>query len=206
MSSDSYSLWIDGELERLQAEFAQAPDKVSKAVHRAMRKLSTYAERQVLRALSRTHPITQKQLKKLRRLRVKLYTPSYGPSGNVVVNAYMLSIFVGTNEIAAHYYGKPQRVVKGVKTGRIFWQGAFIVPRLTGDGAQVFKRKKEWRHRYVRSRRQGRMMWMGLPIKLEKNSFHDDAVRALKDIEPSLEQRYITLVQQELHYAFHIES
>ena len=58
----------------------------------------------------------------------------------------------------------------------------------------------------MRSRRSGRWMWMGLPIKQQKNhSFHEDVERALNALQPEIQQRFSTLIQQELNYAFNIE-
>ncbi|WP_263080686.1 hypothetical protein [Endozoicomonas sp. Mp262] len=164
-----------------------------------MSKLSRFTERQVFREISRVHPITQKQLKALGRVRIKVFTP------NNAVNNYALDVFIGTNEIAAHYYGKPRQMAKGVKTGRKFWQGAFTLPSKNNDKELVFKRTDNWEHKYVRSRRSGRWMWMGLPIKMQKNSIHQDAVAALNTLLPKLQERLNTLMQQELHYALGIE-
>ena len=194
-----YSIDISADLETLLVLFKDSPDKVDKAVRRAMKKLSRYAERQLLRALSRAHPLSQAQLKKLRRLRLKVFTP------NNAVNDYALLINFGTNPVAAHYYGKPQQRPKGVKAGKEFWKGAFIVPQTSSGELRVFKRKANWKHKYVRSRRSGRMMWMGLPMALQRKDIHEDAVTVMNALQPQLAERFSALVSQELNYAFNIE-
>ncbi len=194
-----YSIDISADLETLLVLFKDAPDKVDKAVRRAMKKLSRYAERQILRALSRAHPLSQKQLKKLRRLRIKVFSPSHA------VNDYVMAVYLGTNAIAAHYYGTPQQRPKGVKTGKQFWKGAFVVPGRGNDKPLVFKRSANWKHKYVRSRRSGRMMWMGLPMELQRKDIHDDAVSVMNALQPQQAERFSALVSQELNYAFNIE-
>ena len=200
MTDSFFSIDVSADLETLLNTFKDSPDKVDKAVRRAIKKLSRYVERQVLREISRHHPLSQRQLKKLRRLRIRVFNP------NSAVNDYALSVYIGTNPVTAHHYGNPSPQAKGVKTGRKFWQGAFVVSANNSDKQLVFKRTKHWEHKYVRSRRSGRWMWMGLPIKLQKNnSFHDDVESALNALLPDVQQRFTTLIQQELNYAFNIE-
>ena len=200
MTDSFFSIDVSADLETLLNEFKDSPDKVDKAVRRAIKKLSRYVERQVLREISRHHPLSQRQLKKLRRLRIRVFTPNHA------VNDYALSVYVGTHPITVHHYGSPSQQARGVKTGRLFWKSAFLISANHSDKQLVFKRTKHWEHKYVRSRRSGRWMWMGLPIKQQKNhSFHEDVERALNALQPEIQQRFSTLIQQELNYAFNIE-
>ena len=62
---------ISGDIEQLTRLFKDSPKKTEKAIQRALAKVSRWAERQVLRDLSRQMNITQKQLKALNRVVVR---------------------------------------------------------------------------------------------------------------------------------------
>lgn len=191
---------LNSEINDLIESFSDAPGKVGKATDRALRKLSRFAERQTFRALSRQMNLSAKLLKELGRVRVSLHRKSgWNPDG------YALVIWIGVWDIPAHYIGRPVQTKTGVRTGNRFWDGAFIFRPVNADHDMVFERAEHWKHKQQVSRRSGRLMWMGLPIEKKELSVRWQADAALSRVAPVLLERFITLLQQELNFAFNIE-
>ncbi|WP_066017710.1 hypothetical protein [Endozoicomonas atrinae] len=194
-------LELDSTVDELIDQFDHAPEKVSKAIARSLRKLSRFAERRVLRELARRQNITQKVLKSLGRVRVSLYQP-----GDRAGQNYSLIIWIGALDIPAHYLGKPIQTRSGVRTGPRFWEGAFLMRPVNATHSMVFERKDTWQHKFQRSKKSGRMMWMGVPLEKKEISIWSSARTVLQQLEPVLLDRFTTLMEQELNYAFDIES
>ncbi|WP_419835262.1 hypothetical protein [Endozoicomonas atrinae] len=192
---------LDSTVDELIEQFDHAPKKVSKAIARSLRKLSRFAERRILRELARQQSISQKVLKSLGRVRVSLYQP-----GDRAGQNYSLVIWIGALDIPAHYLSKPVQTKRGVRTGRRFWEGAFLMQPVNATHPMVFERKEEWRHKFQRSKKSGRMMWMGLPLEKKEVGIWDSASAVLQKLESVLLDRFATLMEQELSYAFNIES
>jgi len=188
---------ITGDLAQLTAAFRQSPKKVQQATARALRKLTRFAERQVLRTLAREQNLTQSLLKKLGRVRVSLKSSEEG---------YRLIVWVGLQDIPAHYLGKVSATPWGVRTGKHRWEGAFLMQPANAAHPMVFKRKAHWVHKLQRSTTSGRILWIGLPIAKQRLPIYDAAHRAITQLEPKLLDRFATLMQQELNYAFHVQS
>ena len=72
--------------------------------------------------------------------------------------------------------------------------------------AMVFKRAPHWQHRKQLSQRSGKVMWMGLPIEKQALSVYEQAGDLLSALESLLLERFTTLLQQELNFAFNIEG
>ncbi len=193
-------LELDSTVDELIEQFDHAPEKVSKAIARSLRKLSRFAERRVLRELGRQQSISQKVLKSLGRVRVSLYQP-----GDRAGQNYSLIIWIGALDIPAHYLGKPIQTKRGVRTGRRFWDGAFLMRPVNATHSMVFERKDTWQHKFQRSKKSGRMMWMGLPLEKKEISIWNSASTVLQQLESVLLDRFATLMEQELNYAFNIE-
>ena len=190
---------IQGDIDSLIEQFGDSPDKVSKVTERALRKLSKFAERKTLQALSRQVNVSQKLIKDLGRVRATL-----AKTGNR--QDYELVVWLGIFDIGAHKLGKPQPTNKGVKTGKFFWDGAFTFQPMNSPHEMVFKRRADWVHKFKRSRASGRMMWIGLPIEKQTLPIYQEAAAALENIQPLLLDRFTVLMQQELNYAFNVES
>lgn len=135
------------------------------------------------------------------RVRVSLYKP-----GDRAGQNYSLVIWIGALDIPAYYLGKLIQTKSGVRTGRRFWEGAFLMQQVNANHPMVFERKEEWRHKFQRSKKSGRMMWMGLPLEKKEVAIWDSASGVLRKLEPMLLERFATLMEQELNYAFNIES
>ncbi len=192
---------LDETLHRLTAELNDSPEKVNHAIRRAMTKLSRFAERQVLRELSRRVSVSQALLNNLGRVKVTLEPP--GRRGN---DGYQVVIWVGLSAIPAHYLGYPRQTRSGVRVGRRFWQGGFLMQPVNSSHAMVFKRVPHWQHRKQLSQRSGKVMWMGLPIEKQALSVYEQAGDLLSALESRLLERFTTLLQQELNFAFNIEG
>ena len=194
-------LELNSVVDELIEHFAYSPEKVSKAIARSLRKLSRFAERRVLRELAREQGTSQKVLKSLGRVKVSLHQP-----GDRAGAGYRLIIWVGALDIPAHYLGKPVQTRTGVRIGRRFWPGAFLMQPLNATHPMVFERKEGWRHKFQHSHKSGRMMWMGLPLEKKVVSVWYSANAVLQKLEPALLERFARLMEQELNYAFNIES
>ncbi|WP_062262447.1 hypothetical protein [Endozoicomonas arenosclerae] len=194
-------LELDDSIDDLIESFKHAPEKIDLATRRTLKKLSRFAERRTLRALARQQGITQKQLKELRRVKVSLLNP--GERGR---EGYSLVIWIGASDLPAHYLGKPRQTKSGVKTGKHFWKGAFLMQPVNAPRPMVFRRKDNWQHKYQRSRKSGRMMWMGLPLEKQAQPMLKNATQVLEKLKPLLLERFATLMHQELNYVFNIES
>ena len=190
---------LDGQLQTLVAEFDTAPAKTDTAIRRAMTKLSRFAERRVLQALSRTVDVTQKKIREFGRVRVTLHRPGERSE------QYELVIWVGLADIPAHYLGKAVQTKSGVRTGRYRWDGAFVFQPVRAPRAMVFRRAPDWKHRKQVSLKSGRTMWMGLPIEKVGLPIADEATRAIEQLQPELLERFTTLMEQELNYVFKVE-
>lgn len=190
-------LEMDGELDAIIARFEASSQKINAGIRRALRKLGTFAERQVLRELAARGKTTQKQLKAMGRVKASLLK---GSDGDV------LSLWVGTWDIAAHRLGRPIQTATGVKTGRNFWKGAFLVTPENRSEPLVFRRAPHAKPVKRRSKKTGRMMWMTFPIERVSLSIYEQAVAILEALAPVLLARFTTLIEQELNYALRIES
>ncbi|WP_067518543.1 hypothetical protein [Endozoicomonas ascidiicola] len=191
---------ISGDLEELMVLFKDAPKKADRAIHRALSKLSRWAERQVLHDLSRRMKVSQKLLREMNRIKVRL-NKGYGGSKRY------LTIWIGVNEVGAHRFGNPRQTRRGVKVGsHHLWEGSFLMQPANASKALIFGRKDNWQHRYQQSKRSGRWMWMGLPLEKKTVRIDVEAETSLKKISPQLVNRFTDLLHQELNYAFNIES
>ena len=191
---------LDSGIDDLIESFADSPEKVAKAIDRSLRKLSRFAESRTLREVSRQMKVTTKLLKKLGRVKANLYKP-----GGLNPDGYRLVVWIGVFDIPAHYLGKPAQTKAGVRTGKHFWDGAFLFQPVNAPHDMVFKRAPHWKHKQQVSRQSGRLMWMGLPIEKQSLSVFREANQALAKLEPLLLERFATLLQQELNFAFNIE-
>ncbi len=192
-------LELDSTVDDLIGQFDHAPEKVSKAIARSLRKLSRFPERRILRELARQQSISQKVLKSLGRVRVSLYQP-----GDRAGQNYSLIIWIGALDIPAHYLGKPVQTKRGVRTGRRFWEGAFLMRPINATHSMVFERKDTWQHKFQRSKKSGRMMWMGLPLEKKEVPIWNTASTVLQKLEPVLLDRFTTLMEQELNYELNV--
>ncbi len=191
---------VSGDIEELTALFKHSPEKAEQAIQRALAKLSRWAERQVLRDMSRRMNISQKILKELNRIWVRL-NKSYDRKERYLI------LWIGINEVGAHRLGNPRQTQRGVRVGsHSFWESSFLMRPVNASRELIFERKDYWQHRYQQSKRSGRWMWMGLPLEKKTVRIDVEAETSLKKLQPKLVDRFTDLLHQELNYAFNIES
>ncbi|WP_419832784.1 hypothetical protein [Endozoicomonas atrinae] len=191
---------VSGDIEELTTLFKHSPEKAEQAIQRALAKLSRWAERQVLRDMSRRMNVSQKILKELNRIRVRL-KKSYGSKERY------LTLWIGINEVGAHRLGNPRQTRRGVRvSSHRFWENSFLMQPVNTSRKLIFERKDNWQHRYQQSKRSGRWMWMGLPLEKKTVRIDVEAETSLKKVSPLLVNRFTDLLHQELNYAFNIES
>lgn len=174
-----FRLDTDGTLERLQRQMADWPAGVERARKRALRKLGTWINRQVLREVARENNVAQKVIKDLKRYRA-------------TVSATGITVWIGTNPVKAHHLGK------------VLW-----TPRMQGArvGRRSFPDTWSWseaaRTKGLVMRRTSRDR---LPIEVVRVPIHDQTAAAVNRLMPDINQRFETLMRQELNYALNIEA
>ncbi len=63
---------VSGDIQELTALFKHSPEKAERAIQRALSKLSCWAERQVLRDMSQRMKFSQKLLRELNRIKMRV--------------------------------------------------------------------------------------------------------------------------------------
>jgi hypothetical protein len=177
-----YQFAIDatGALAQARAEIGSLPAKVTRAKGRALRKLMTWLQRQVLREAAAAAGVTQKALKAALRYRATR-------------SAERIDIWIGTNPIAAHHLGTVRwtRRMRGARVGRRLFPGSFAVngPR-TGGHTVVFERVDARRYPIAK---------VMVPI--------DAAIRRrVAGMTEEIAERFARIMTQELRYALTVEA
>lgn len=148
---------------------------IRRAVSRADRKFSAWAERQIRMIASRASEIPQKILKDNRRIFVR---KERTPEGMVT------NIWIGLNPIYADELGRPVKTDVGVKIGRF------------GEFHQAFIINNKVFYRVGRER---------FPIARAVYAFNDPVVQAIERMELPAQKRFMELLEQELNYAINHE-
>ncbi|WP_066017649.1 hypothetical protein [Endozoicomonas atrinae] len=199
MLIEKISLEVSEEIEILENLFKAAPEVTEKALNRTMVKLGKWSEVQVLRVMARDLEIRQSKLKEFGRIRTRLAS-GYKDSKYLVV-------WIGTDPIGAHNFGRATQRARGVQVGRrAFYQSAFLMKPVNAERSLIFEREENWRHKWRKSKVSGRWMWMGLPIFSHKVPLYNTAIMALRELEPKIFNHFAKVLHQELNYAFKIES
>lgn len=177
-----FSVTIDdkGTIERMRREMAAMPAQVEKARKRALRKLSTWAKRQVLRAVSSAAGVTQKRLGVL----LRYHVTSQGDGG--------ISIWIGTNPIKAHYLGTARwtRRMKGARVGRRLFEHAWSWGGESKTWDAVMRRTGAER----------------LPIETVTVEINDVVAARVESLLPEISKRFESLMIQELNYALRVAA
>jgi hypothetical protein len=178
-----FDLRIDTQrtLERLQRQIAAMPHGVERARRRALRKLSTWVQRQVLREASAAIGVPQKIIKALLRYRSTR-------------TADVLSIWIGTNPLKAHHLGKVRwtRRMTGARAGRKLFAGSWSWPASRIMAGLIVERIAKF-NRNENPRLQ--------KIDVVTEEVHQAVLTRLEAIQPNIDARFLTLLQQELNYA-----
>lgn len=182
MADAGFSVRLDdaGTLARTQAALGDMPKKVDVARRRALRKLKTWVERQVLKAVAEAIGTTQKAIKALSRVRT-----TAGDDG-------WLDIWIGTNPIEVHHLGTVtwKRRMPGARVGRRSYPGSWSWGKGSRTGTAVMQRTGSAR----------------LPIQVVTAEVHDIVSRRIEQLTADIAQRFETLMLQELRYALEVEG
>lgn len=185
MADAGFSVRLDdaGTLARTQAALGDMPKKVDVARRRALRKLKTWVERQVLKAVSESIGTTQKTIKALSRFRSREATDGG------------LDIWIGTNPIDVHHLGTVRwtRRMVGARVGRRSYPGTFSwgeQGKTKFTQTRVFEREGSSR----------------LPIRVVEEWVDDIVRRRIESLTADIAQRFETLMLQELRYALEVDG
>lgn len=181
----SFAIRLDdaGTIAHTEAELGSLPAKIDRARRRALRKLATWVERQVLRAVAEMVGTTQKTIKALSRFHSKLLA-----DGGI-------SIWVGTNPIDVHLLGLVtwKRGSDGARVGRRVYPGTWA----WGE---------QGRTPFSRTRVLQRMGGARLPIQVVQEWVDDTVRRRIEEMTADIGERFERLMAQELRYALDVEG
>lgn len=172
-----------GTLERLQREMAAMPEGVERAKKRAMRKLGKWVGTRVLRYASRAAGVTAKTLKELGR-----YDYRATDDG--------ISVWLGTNAIPAHHLGTVNwtRRMTGARAGKRLFPHTWSWPSESGirTAGLIMRRTGAF----------GRWRNPKLEVIAKVDyEIHVTVFDAVQAVMPEVENRFRTLLVQELNYA-----
>lgn len=164
------------ELKYLEARLSLMPPALERARRRALKKLSTYVQRQVLREAAKAADVTQKLIKSLLRFRASLKEDSLG-------------IWLGLNPIPVHYLGTVtwSRKMPGAKVGARSFPGSWSWKecKVKGLEGKVMRRTGADR----------------LPIEKVTLPIYTQVQARLQAILPDIRARHEKLLLQEMRYA-----
>lgn len=186
-------------LDRLRSLLEAWPVEADRATKRALRKLTTWIRGRVLREVAKAAEVTQKTFRLLLRFRV-------------TQKDTWLSVWVGTNDIAAHHLGHVRwtRKMAGARAGRRLFAGAWSWPvgkAVKTDGL-VMRRTGE-RGRIPTRPLQNQGARGGQPLeRIDKETvaIHAAVQAAINGLRGEIEERFETLMRQELNYALNVEG
>ena len=169
--------------QRVSAAFGRMPAATDRAMARALRKLSTWMRRQVLRAASQAAGIPQVFFKRSIRYHTTIDKDTHGISG--------VSVWIGTNPIKAHRLGAVRwtKRMRGARVGRRSYPGSWSWGRGKTGPAVMY--------RGGGSR---------LPIFVEKEEPHQAVYARLSGLQDEAAARFERLLAQELNYALNHEA
>lgn len=169
--------------DRVSAAFARMPRASERAMTRALRKLTTWLKRQVLRAAAQASAIPQKFFQRAMRYYVTVDKFGGAPSG--------VSVWIGTDPIKVHRLGSTRwnRRMRGARVGRLGYPGTWSWGR-GKTGPAVMYRTGESR----------------LPIDVEREEIHPAVFARLQQIQDEATERFERLLTQELNYALNVEA
>lgn len=191
MTTPILNINTGGTVARVARELAATPQAIERARTRALQKLFTWVQRQVLRMLSAYTGATQKTFKTL--LRFRAYRQSNGG----------LRIWLGTSPIGAHHLGTVRwtRRMLGARVGRQMYRGTWSwQPPVVTGGLVMFRTgffNRKRKGRYVGKVRED--------IQKVMVDIHEEVMRGMDELMPEIGDRFERLFVQELRYALHLE-
>jgi hypothetical protein len=176
----SFSIDSQGTIERVRHLLTAMPEGVERARKRALRKLMTWLQRQVLRAASQASEIPQKTLKVLLR-----YSAKHTEDGGI-------RIWVGADPIKVHHLGTVRwtPAMKGARAGKRSFPGTWSWGAGSRTGPAIMRRTGDAR----------------LPIEPVTREVYQPIYTRLEGMQPEISARYERLMLQELNYALRYEA
>lgn len=188
-------------LDRLRSLLEAWPVEADRATKRALRKLTTWIRGRVLREVAKAAEVTQKTFRLLLRFRV-------------TQKDTWLSVWVGTNDIAAHHLGHVRwtRKMAGARAGRRLFTGTWSWPE--GEAvktAGLVMRRTGATGRVPTNPIPNRGARRNPPKPLERIdketvAIHAAVQAAINGLRGEIEERFETLMRQELNYALNVEG
>lgn len=179
MTTPILSINTSGTVARVARELAATPAAIERARTRALRKLATWVQRQVLKAAAEAAGTTQKVIKVLLRFRVTRHGDG------------AIRIWLGTNPLSAHHLGTVRwtRRMQGARAGRRLFPGSWSWSAPAKTAGLIMERAGPPR----------------LPIRKVTVAIHDTVSNRLQSLIPAIADRFERLFVQELHYALNLE-
>lgn len=167
----------------LQQAFLRMPRQAERAQSRALRKLKTWLQRQVLKAGSAATGIPQKFLSPRAKGGARWYA---------TLTKTGLEIWLGTSPMPVHRTGVVRwtRRMKGARVGRRSYPGAWSWGPGSKTGPSVMERTGSSR----------------LPISRVEEEIHDPIVARLRSLTSEAGERFEKLLAHELDYALNLEG
>jgi hypothetical protein len=180
--SATIALSVDAKagFDRVAGTFGRLPQATERAQARALRKLSTWLGRQVLKAASQASGIPQKFFQKALRHHVRLMGKADG-----------VTVWIGTNPIPVH------------RLGSVRWN-----PRMTGArvGRKSYPHAWSWGRGKTRNAVMRRTGDSRLPIERVEEKPHAAVLKRLQALQAEALARFDALLRQELNYALNVEA
>lgn len=184
-----------GTLDRAVRQLGDAPRGVDRARRRAIAKLLTWVQRQVLRAVSAASGLPQKKFRALARFSAKKSTSE------------TIHIWIGTNPVAAQFLGSVtwNRRMRGARVGKRSFPGSWSWGPGSKTGSAVMERA-------------GGFYAYDSPISGPQETRNREGIRevkvpidppvrvSLERLVPDIAARFETLMAQELRYALQVEA
>lgn len=168
-------------LTRTLATLERFPSNVKRAKARAMKRLLTWIQREILRELSAVTGATQKRLKALVRYRA---SPVPGQDA--------IEVWIGTNPIKVHHLGAVtwNRRMSVARVGRKTYRGTWAWTKPHRTAPAVMRRTGYWRGKRE-------------TIEPVTEPIHDAVTRRVEALQPrlaaQLEQYMITALKEQLY-------
>jgi hypothetical protein len=168
-------------LARTLATLDQFPTNLQRAQARAMKRLLTWVQREILRELSAVTGATQNRLKALVR-----YRASPVPGRDAI------EVWIGTNPIKVHHLGAVtwRRRMTGARVGRKTYPGTWAWTKPKKTAPAVMRRTGTWRGKVE-------------TIEPVTEPIHDAVTRRVEAIQPrladQLERYMLTALREQIY-------
>lgn len=175
----------DNSIADVIAQFEATAKQIETAKKRAFRKLRTWVQRQVFRAVANAVGTSQKTIKSLSRVNAQISSREGA-----------LYVWIGTDPIKARYLGKVRwsRRMKGARVGRRLFPGTWSWGPGSKTGSAVMQRIGDYH------------AGSGEGIEEVRVPIHEEVEQAIESLMPKVDARLISLMRQELNYEVNVRG